>query len=120
MFDDYDYLLEHQFFNPAENTRESVLMRLIDGGAEMRTVEGHNRLYVYKIVWDICGYNRGARTLAGDPISAEDAERFENLSVPIYFDLETDSFVGPKDAADLIELVDNTLHISDCLSELGK
>ena len=119
LFDDNDCLQEHQLFDPAKNTRESILMRMISQGGEMRTVDGHNRIYVYKIVWFISGYDRDRRTLMGDPVSAADAERFENLSVPIYFDLETDSFVGPfPEAADLIELVDNTLHITDHLASL--
>ena len=121
MFEDENNyeLLEHQLFDPSENTRESVLMPLIEQGGEMRTVDGHNRIYVYKIIWFICGYDREARTLAGEPISAADAERFENLSVPIYFDLETDSFVNPNpEASDLVEMVDDTLHITEHLESL--
>ena len=119
MFDDNDYLLEHQLFSPSENTRESILKRLTDFGGEMRTVDGHNRIYVYRIIWSVCCYDQEKRMLAGEPISAEDAERFENLSVPVYFDLETDSFVNPNpEASDLVDLVDNTLHITDHLGGL--
>ena len=120
MFEDENNyeLSEHQLFDPSENTRESVLMALIDQGGEMRTVDGHNRIYVYKIIWFICGYDREKRMLSGEPVSAADAERFENLSVPVYFDLETDSFVFPPEAADLVEMVDDTLHITDRLNSL--
>ena len=109
--DDIFTLLEHQFA-PKNMTREDVLQRLIDAGGVERTVNGERRIYVYRIAWEIAGYDPDKHQLMEHRLTAEETKRLEDATVPIYFSTVTDTFVYPQDGKESAELVDDTLKIS--------
>ena len=116
-----DYLIEHQFTDYSTMTKEDIIQRLTACGGIVRTVSGKKRVYVYRIICDIAGYNKDARTLIGEPITKEQAEEFENIAAQVYFDPDKEKFIGPRpDSASLIELVDDTLKITRDLETIRK
>lgn len=107
-------LLENQF-TPEDITREEVLQRLICWGGEKRTVDGEERIYVYRIAWFIGGYDPDTHILQGRKLTPAEIEEWENATLPIYFSTVTDQFVCPPDGEECVLLIDNTLKISSDL-----
>ena len=112
-------LQEHQFFSPSSLTREKIIRRMTECGGETRTVDGKERIYIYRIAWNAMGYDPETHRLAGDPLTPSQEQEFIRSTVGAYFDPETDTFVFSSPAErECAELVDNVLHISNDLISL--